>query len=120
FPVETLNTGGAYLLPNGAAALTGNQTTTVPLVALDDVNVSGRVRLIKMDVEGAEPQVVRGATRLITRDRPLILSELHPTQLARASGATPDAFVNQMHALGYRAQDLHGASIVRAPDGIAS
>jgi len=120
FPMETLNTGGAYLLLKGAAPLTGNRTTTVPLVALDEVDVSGRVRLIKMDVEGAEPQVVGGATRLLTNHRPIILSELHPTQLARASGATPDAFLNQMRALGYRARDVHGTSIERAPEGIVS
>ena len=29
------------------------------------MKIQGRVRLIKMDVEGAEPQVMRGATRLL-------------------------------------------------------
>jgi hypothetical protein len=59
-----------------------------------------------MDVEGAEPLVVTGAEHLLRNDRPLILSELHPTQLDRASGVSADAFLAQMHALGYRAHTL--------------
>jgi len=35
FPVETLNSGGAYLLREGTAPLTGNQKKDVPVVALD-------------------------------------------------------------------------------------
>jgi len=121
FPVETLNSGGAYLLRDGTPPLTGNQKQDVPIVALDDVTVRGRVRLIKMDVEGAEPQVIRGAARLLAEHRPVILSELHPTQLARASGVTPDQFLDQMRAIGYRGQAIDGAPLDRAPaDAIVS
>jgi hypothetical protein len=68
-----------------------------------------------MDVEGAEPQVVRGATRLLANHHPVILSELHPTQLDRASGVTPDQFLEQLRAIGYRARTIDGAPIDRAP-----
>ena len=61
------------------------------MVALDALALRRPVRFIKMDVEGAEPQVVRGAERLLREDRPVILSELHPAQLERASGVTADA-----------------------------
>jgi FkbM family methyltransferase len=115
FPVETLNSGGAYLLRAETSPLTGNQKMEVPVVALDDVKVRGRVRLIKMDVEGAEPQVVRGASRLLAEHRPVILSELHPTQLERASGTTPDQFLDQLRALGYRARTIEGVPVDRAP-----
>ena len=108
FPVETLNSGGAYLLPDGTAPLAGNQTKNVPVVALDALALRRPVRFIKMDVEGAEPQVMRGAERLLREDRPVILSELHPTQLERASGIGADAFLAQMDALGYRAHRLRG------------
>ncbi|MBI4484723.1 MAG: FkbM family methyltransferase, partial [Acidobacteria bacterium] len=100
FPAETLNSGGAYLLRDGTAPLTGNQTKQVPLVALDNLPIRRPVRLIKMDVEGAEPQVLRGAQRILTEDRPTILSELHPTQLDRASGVTADDFLAQVRAIG--------------------
>jgi FkbM family methyltransferase len=116
FPLETLNSGGAYLLRDGTAPLAGNLQTTVPLVSLDSLAPARPVRFIKMDVEGAEPQVVRGAERLLREDRPTILSELHPTQLARASGSSAAAFLDQMKALGYRAQTIAGAPIDRAPE----
>lgn len=115
YPSETLNSGGAYLLRDGTRPLTGNLEARVPLVALDDLDLRRPVRFIKMDVEGAEPQVIRGARRLLGDDRPVILSELHPTQLARASGTTADAFLEQLRAAGYRARDLGGVPIDRAP-----
>ena len=78
----------------------------MPVVALDGLELRRPVRFIKMDVEGAEPQVIRGAARLLKEDRPVILSELHPTQLERASGVTADEFLTQLGALGYRAHRL--------------
>ena len=92
FPVETLNTGGAYFLRDGTPPLPGNRTKTVPVVALDNVKIRRPIRFIKMDVEGAEPLVIQGAARLLREDRPIVLSELHPTQLDRASGSTATAF----------------------------
>jgi FkbM family methyltransferase len=111
FAVETLNSGGAYVLRSGAAVLPGNVRREVPLLALDDRVFSRPVRFIKMDVEGAEPQVVAGARRLLTEDRPVILSELHPAQLARASAVSAAQFLAQMEALGYRAQTINGHAI---------
>src|SRR3954469_14527765 len=110
FPVETLNSGGAYLMRRGSAALAGNLTREVPLVALDALELRRPVRFIKMDVEGAEPQVIRGAARLLKSDRPIILSEIHPTQLERASGVSAGEFLAQLAALGYRAHTLRGAA----------
>jgi FkbM family methyltransferase len=119
FPVETLNTGGAYLLREGTPALAGNQKKDVPIVALDDVPIRRPVRFIKMDVEGAEPLVMTGAAALLRTDRPVVLSELHPTQLERASGASADAFLSAMRTIGYRAHGIErgqvGAPLDRAP-----
>jgi FkbM family methyltransferase len=116
FPVETLNSGGAYLLRDGASPLTGNLKKQVPVVALDDLDMRRPVRFIKMDVEGAEPQVIKGAERLLREDRPIILSELHPVQLERASGVAAGDYLDRLRTLGYRAQDLQGAPIDHAPD----
>ncbi len=120
FPLETLNSGGAYLLRDGTAALAGNERRDVPVVALDSLDLRRPVRFIKMDVEGAEPLVLRGAARLLREDKPMILSELHPTQLQRASGMTADAFLAQLAATGYRAHRVEdgaiGARLERAPD----
>jgi FkbM family methyltransferase len=120
FPLETLNTGGAYLLREGTAALAGNQKKDVPVVALDDAAIRRPVRFIKMDVEGAEPLVVQGAAALLKADRPIVLSELHPTQLERASGTTADSFLSALRTLGYRAHAIEhdnvGAPLDRAPE----
>jgi len=119
FPVETLNSGGAYLLPDGNMPLAGNLKKEVSLVALDALNLRRPIRFIKMDVEGAEPQVLRGAQQILRDDRPVILSELHPTQLERASGVSGDQFLAQVAALGYQAHRLEhstvGAPINHAP-----
>ena len=70
------------------------QSITVPMRRLDDVlseQVDVAVAVIKMDVEGAELGVLRGATDFIARARPIILFESGPS-----GGAT----------MGYPAEDL--------------
>ena len=86
----------------------------MPVVALDRLDIQRPVRFIKMDVEGAEPQVVRGAERILREDRPIILSELHPVQLERASGVIARDFLAQLRALGYRAHRIDGTPIEAA------
>ena len=121
FAGETLNSGGAYLLRAGTAPLTGNVSRRVAAVALDEFHLPHPVRFIKMDVEGAEPQVLRGAARILKEDRPVILSEVHAAQLQRVSGVTADEFLAEVRRFGYRAQDLSGAPIDRVPpDAILS
>ena len=66
------------------------------MVALDDYSVRRPVALIRIDVEGAEPQAMRGAERLLREDRPVILSELHPYQLQAVSGVDAEAYLEQM------------------------
>lgn len=111
YPVETLNSGGAYLLREGSTPLAGNLKKAVPVVTLDEVELRRPVRFIKMDVEGAEPLVLKGATRLLAADRPVILSELHPTQLDRAAGLTAERFLDEVHQIGYRAHALAGGNV---------
>jgi FkbM family methyltransferase len=61
----------------------------VPCARLDDVVPSDRrFDFIKLDVEGAELMVLRGATRLLARDRPIVLFECGPSGPA-AFGYTP-------------------------------
>jgi hypothetical protein len=64
---------------------------------------------------------MQGAARLLREDRPIVLSELHPTQLDRAAGTTGDSFLSAMRAAGYRAHLVEhgqvGAPLDRAPSG---
>jgi FkbM family methyltransferase len=49
---------------------------TVPVRTLDDIAADlPRISYIKIDVEGAEASVVRGATGVLTRDRPVLSFE---------------------------------------------
>jgi FkbM family methyltransferase len=110
------NPGASYLVPSGTAACaTSHEIRTVRMVALDDCAFPGRVSFIKLDIEGAEPLCVRGATRLLRRDRPVVLSEVHPVQLERVCGVAPGEYLATLCALDYRCLAL-GPSGWRALD----
>ena len=52
----------------------GSGDITVPVVTLDSFEF-GTVKLIKVDVEGWEEEVLRGAINLIARDKPILYLE---------------------------------------------
>lgn len=56
----------------------GSLTEEIRITTLDKFseNIPGRVSFIKIDTEGYEPQVLRGAQKLIERDKPIIYIEL--------------------------------------------
>ena len=110
FAPATLNSGGAFIGAPGASVPAGHETLPVRLIALDEYPLPRPISFIKIDVEGAEPQALRGAARLLREDRPLILSEVHPSQLKLVSGITPAAFIAQIAELGYRCH-LLGAGV---------
>lgn len=49
----------------------------IAAVALDEMLPQARVDLVKLDVEGAEAQVLKGAARLIERSRPVLTLSLY-------------------------------------------
>ena len=81
-----------------------NATYNVPVIALDDyVADTGAVpTMIKIDVEGAELQVLQGARRTIRAARPLLTMEVGDTEETRTSR---DA-LEFAHQLGYTPYDL--------------
>jgi FkbM family methyltransferase len=68
--------------------LTG-ATATVPVVTLDAVCDGAPVALIKIDVEGHEAAVVRGAADTISRHAPSIVFEYAPELLDDVVAQTP-------------------------------
>ena len=56
----------------------------VPAITLDDFIACGGPlpHLIKIDVEGGEAEVLGGAVRLFTDQRPLVIAEVHHEQAA--------------------------------------
>lgn len=47
---------------------------------LDDIAFTGKIDLVKIDVEGMEPEVLRGARALVERHSPVIIFEAHTEQ----------------------------------------
>jgi FkbM family methyltransferase len=89
-------------------------------VSLDDEwqRVGEPPAIVKIDVEGAEGDVLRGASRLLAEARPIVLLELHMDVL-RASGQPVDGLLAAFTRNGYRFFDLTGqarsaASIARS------
>jgi FkbM family methyltransferase len=78
-------------LGNGEIEGGSQARTAVPLTKLDDfadlLHLLQKVRLIKIDVEGTELKVLQGALRLLDQSRPLVLCELHGTEIARQVSA---------------------------------
>jgi FkbM family methyltransferase len=79
---------------NGHIAAAGEAgAIEVPVVALDEVFGAGRrVSFLKIDCEGFELQVLRGARRLLERGRPVLFVEIHPWYLQRY-GDAPESVV---------------------------
>jgi FkbM family methyltransferase len=70
------------------------------------------VSFIKIDIEGCEPEALRGARKTITRHRPAIWTEINPEALQRqghTANELRDVLENQ---LGYRVEEFYpeGAS----------
>jgi FkbM family methyltransferase len=106
------NSGGAYLDTVAAGAPSvHHRVDDVPLVALDDLDLPGPVSFVKIDIEGAEALALRGAAGLLRRDRPIVLSELAPTQLRRVSGCQPADLLDAMASLGYRCHALERGAL---------
>jgi len=60
--------------------------TDANLIALDDVDFDAPPSLLKIDVEGAEADVLRGGRRLLARHRPHLIVETHGLAEERACG----------------------------------
>jgi FkbM family methyltransferase len=74
------------------------------------------VSLIKIDVQGAELKVLRGAAGLLERDRPVLFVEIDPAALA-SMGDSVMALDAYLSALGYAGRlwpEARGASVAEA------
>lgn len=93
---ETLMWGAGSTNGGGASFARGDPTNgmtyqQIEVRSLDSFKF-GRVDVIKIDVEGAEPLVVDGAKATIDRDRPIVLTEVLPSELRRVSGYSPQQY----------------------------
>lgn len=89
------------------AYLTG-QAITVPVLTVDDACGDDRVALIKIDVEGLEEAVVRGAAKVIDRDAPSVIFEY-------AADLIDDAVSTPFEYLAERGYALFAIDAARHP-----
>jgi FkbM family methyltransferase len=101
----TANFGGAHLT-QASAVPAAHADELVATGRFDDLLPDVRPSFVKIDVEGAEPRVLRGAAAMLAAARPLVLCELHNPQLRVVSGANAGDLLAQMRAAGYRASAL--------------
>jgi FkbM family methyltransferase len=80
--------------------LSHDSCVVVPILRLDDL-VETRVDCIKMDVEGAEGLVSKGASRLIKKHRPIITSEFSLEMLGRVSGMAGTDYLRYFESKDY-------------------
>lgn len=97
--------GASLLCPSGKFT-----TVHVPVVTLDDYfDEQVRISAMKIDVEGAELHVLRGAERILRDHRPLIVVECEERH--HASGGVNELF-SYLVALGYRGSFINGNQVL--------
>lgn len=118
---ETAGTAQLYTHPHGASSFslgrpegaTGD-SFSIRIERLDDVLDAQGVKTahcIKMDVEGAEELILRGATRLFERCRPRVILEINPGATA-ALNLKPDGAWHFLEARGYRFVSIDAAGVL--------
>lgn len=96
-----LTSGADGLGPN--AEFSAHRDVQVAVSTLDDLVAEhgiSRVDVVKADVEGAELAVLRGASAVLGRDRPVLLLEVEDRHLAKYGASATDV-VEHLAALGY-------------------
>jgi FkbM family methyltransferase len=98
-------------------AVAGRDSVTVRCTSLDAF-CAGKTRpdIIKMDVQGAEGEVLSGMSRLITEAPPrAIFTEFWPSELAQV-GTGPERFVEAIQAAGYAAYEVSDRGVSGVDD----
>lgn len=107
------------LLPGGPGSSVRVGVTTLDARLLSEGGAPTRVDFIKIDVEGAELSVLRGATKTIEKYQPLVYFEFLPLY-ASQYGFGYDDFVGFFAPLGYSLHwinhDANGPELFRATE----
>jgi FkbM family methyltransferase len=87
----------------------------VPFTTIDDVCRTDGLSpaIIKVDVEGYEAEVLRGARETLRRDRPILCLELHLDMLEQR-GKLLAPLLGELEAAGYEFQSTEGARLSAA------
>jgi FkbM family methyltransferase len=97
----------SHILPDGSDSM------KVPIRSLDSVLKDRRAEIIKIDVEGFEEQVLKGAEQLLSdrnRKPRAIFIEVHPYNW-HLCGTTSESLLAVLAVTGYSAQHLDGTVV---------
>lgn len=95
YAIENMNLGNVSV---------GEVGDKIKCIALDDMDFED-VALLKIDVQGFEPNVLAGAVKTIEKHRPFIICEVeHP--LLEKFGSSDKALIKQMEDLGYEVRQF--------------
>jgi FkbM family methyltransferase len=86
----------------------------IDLVTIDSfLKPSGKIDVIKMDIQGAEALAVKGMSQLLQKDKPIIVMEFWPHRIKRL-GIEPKEMLQDLVTIGYSFQDIeeHNKKIV--------
>ncbi|WP_332818109.1 FkbM family methyltransferase [Sphingopyxis sp.] len=90
----------------------------IPLRRLDSLLAGEAIRLIKLDIEGAEAMALRGAGALLDGDTtPALLFEFSPNML-RGMGDDPAALLAHLEGKGYTIYEIHPNRLTPRDDSI--
>jgi hypothetical protein len=111
-------TGGAELFLQGTSTSlfrkseNSNKSVLVRTTSLDEYfqtieqRLRSRIKLIKMDIEGAEPQAMLGMRQIISENAEIaIICEFEPENL-KASGCEPSEFISYLTEQGFKLRSV--------------
>ncbi len=82
----------------------------VPVVMLDNelASIKGRLRFIKLDLEGGEFDCLRGSTNVLNKHQPIVVLENGHSISGDAYGYTRDEYFDFFESIGYYLIDIFG------------
>ena len=96
-------TSNSTLVPGGFAGVDVVGHVNVELRTLDDYCIERDLwpTILKVDVEGSEPRVFRGAQRTLSLKHPVVIAEVNSNALL-AVGSSPGELLDLLHGFGYQ------------------
>jgi len=89
--------------PSSPACTDAFDGLDIAKVRLDDIIPADcKVGCIKMDIEGSELYAVKGMSRILERDRPLVFFEFNPYCLKKVNGLDPNELLRIFKSYGYK------------------
>jgi FkbM family methyltransferase len=96
--------GGSRLIdPARQWPMTKHRRVTID----DNCAIAGHVSFMKIDIEGCEPEALRGARRTIMQHRPVIWIEINPEALRRQNHTTEELKLLLEDGLNYRVAEFY-------------